>query len=310
MANIAANVTELIGRTPLVRINRLASPDATVLAKLEFTNPANSVKDRVGLAIIDDYEASGKLKPGGTIVEATSGNTGVALAMVGAARGYNVVIAMPSSMSEERKKLMKAFGAELILTDPAKGMAGAVEAAEKIVEERPGAILASQFDNPANMAKHEATTGPEIWEDTDGNVDVFVAGVGTGGTVSGVARALKKHNPDLYVVALEPQESPLISDGDAGPHGIQGIGANFIPDNYDAEVIDEVMTVPTDAAIDFARRAAREEGLLVGISSGANLWGAAELSKRPEFAGKTIVTLAPDTGERYLSTPLFSVVNL
>ncbi len=305
MANIANDVTETIGRTPLVRINRITDDSATVLAKLEFFNPGSSVKDRIGLAIIDAAEASGELAPDGTIVEATSGNTGIALALVGAARGYKVVIAMPSSMSEERKQLMRALGAELVLTDPADGVKGAVAAAEQIVRERPGSILASQFDNPANIKKHEETTGPEIWEDTDGNVDVWVAGVGTGGTVSGVSRTLKKHNPNLYTVAVEPKESPLISEGVAGPHGIQGIGANFVPDNYDPDVVDEVMPVATSCALEMSRKAAREEGLLVGISAGANLWAAAQLAKRPEFAGKTIVTLLPDTGERYLSTPLW-----
>ncbi|MDO5048815.1 MAG: cysteine synthase A [Actinomycetaceae bacterium] len=306
MANIAHDVTETVGHTPLVRINRLSQGGATVLAKLEYFNPGSSVKDRIGLAIIDAAEASGELKPEGTIVEATSGNTGIGLALVGAARGYKVVITMPSSMSEERKKLLRALGAELVLTDPAQGVKGAVDAANKIVSERPGSILASQFSNPANIEKHEQTTGPEIWEDTDGNVDVFVAGVGTGGTVSGVARALKQCNPNVYTVAVEPKESPLITEGHAGPHGIQGIGANFVPDNYDADVIDEVMPVATSCALETARRAARQEGLLVGISAGANLWAAIQLAKRAEFAGKTIVTLLPDTGERYLSTPLWA----
>ncbi|MDO5034015.1 MAG: cysteine synthase A [Actinomycetaceae bacterium] len=305
MANIANNVTEVVGRTPLVRINNMACNGANVLAKLEYFNPASSVKDRVGVAIVDAAEASGELTPDGTIVEATSGNTGIALAMVGAARGYKVVIAMPASMSEERKKLMRAFGAELILTDPKAGMAGALEAANKIVAERPGSILASQFKNPANIKQHEETTGPEIWEDTDGQVDVVVAGVGTGGTISGIARALKKRNPNVWAVAVEPDESPLLSGGEAGPHGIQGIGANFVPGNFDESVIDEVLRVPTLDALAAARRAAREEGMLVGISAGANLWAALQLAKRPEFAGKTIVAIMPDTGERYLSTTLW-----
>ena len=305
MANIANNVTETVGRTPLVRINRMAEEGATVLAKLEYFNPGSSVKDRIGVAIVDAAEKSGELTPCGTIVEATSGNTGIALAMVGAARGYKVVIAMPSSMSDERKKLMRAFGAELVLTDPKAGMAGAVEAAKKIVAERPGSILASQFSNPANVQMHEETTGPEIWADTDGNVDVVVAGVGTGGTISGVTRALKK-NPNLKAIAVEPAESPLLTEGTAGPHGIQGIGANFVPDNLDRSVVDEVVTVKTEDALKTARRAASEEGLFVGISAGAALWAALEVAKRPEFAGKTIVTVLPDTGERYLSTPLWA----
>lgn len=306
MANIANNVTETVGRTPLVRINRMAEEGATVLAKLEYFNPGSSVKDRIGVAIVDAAEKSGELTPCGTIVEATSGNTGIALAMVGAARGYKVVIAMPSSMSDERKKLMRAFGAELVLTDPKAGMAGAVEAAKKIVAERPRSILASQFSNPANVQMHEETTGPEIWADTDGNVDVVVAGVGTGGTISGVARALKKQNPNLKAIAVEPAESPLLTEGTAGPHGIQGIGANFVPDNLDRSVVDEVVTVKTEDALKTARRAASEEGLFVGISAGAALWAALEVAKRPEFAGKTIVTVLPDTGERYLSTPLWA----
>ena len=306
MANIANNVTETVGRTPLVRINRMAEEGATVLAKLEYFNPGSSVKDRIGVAIVDAAEKSGELTPCGTIVEATSGNTGIALAMVGAARGYKVVIAMPSSMSDERKKLMRAFGAELVLTDPKAGMAGAVEAAKKIVAERPRSILASQFSNPANVQMHEETTGPEIWADTDGNVDVVVAGVGTGGTISGVARALKKQNPNLKAIAGEPAESPLLTEGTAGPHGIQGIGANFVPDNLDRSVVDEVVTVKTEDALKTARRAASEEGLFVGISAGAALWAALEVAKRPEFAGKTIVTVLPDTGERYLSTPLWA----
>ncbi|EPD30715.1 cysteine synthase A [Gleimia europaea] len=306
MANIANNVTETVGRTPLVRINRMAGEGAKVLAKLEYFNPGSSVKDRIGVAIVDAAEKSGELTPCGTIVEATSGNTGIALAMVGAARGYKVVIAMPSSMSEERKKLMRAFGAELVLTDPKDGMAGAVEAAKKIVAQRPGSILASQFSNPANVKMHEETTGPEIWADTDGNVDVVVAGVGTGGTISGVTRALKKLNPNLKAIAVEPAESPLLTEGSAGPHGIQGIGANFVPDNLDRSVIDEVITVKTEDALKTARRAASEEGLFVGISAGAALWAALEVAKRPEFADKTIVTVLPDTGERYLSTALWA----
>ncbi|MCS4484912.1 cysteine synthase A [Gleimia sp. 6138-11-ORH1] len=306
MSLIANNITETIGNTPLVRINRVTDQQATVLAKLESFNPASSVKDRIAVAIVDAAEASGQLLAGGKIVEATSGNTGVALAMVGAARGYQVVICMPSSMSIERRVLMRAFGAELILTDPKLGMQGAVAAAEELVANSEGAVLASQFVNPANPATHTANTGKEIWEATGGKVDILVAGVGTGGTISGAGGFLKKMQPDLQVVAIEPADSPLLSTGQAGPHGIQGIGANFIPQNLDREILDEVLQAPTEAALEFARRAAAEEGLLVGISAGAALWGAAQLASRPENAGKTIVTVLPDTGERYLSTPLWS----
>lgn len=304
----ANDVTATIGHTPLVKINRMlpAGTDANVLAKMEFTNPGGSVKDRPGLAIIRAAEASGKLQPGGTIVEATSGNTGVALCMVGAALGYRVVISMPSSMSVERRQLMKAYGAELLLTDPAGGMAAAVEAAEDYLANHPEAVFAGQFDNPANPEIHYRTTGPEIWEQTEGHVDAFVAGVGSGGTVSGVGKFLKEQNPEVWVVAVEPAESALLSTGQAGAHKIQGIGANFVPDNYDSATVDEVMTVTSDDAIEMARKAATQEGLLVGISSGANLAAAAELAARPEFAGKTVVTLLPDTGERYLSTVLFA----
>lgn len=304
----ANDVTATIGHAPLVKINRMlpAGTGANVLAKMEFTNPGGSVKDRPGLAIIRAAEASGELQPGGTIVEATSGNTGVALSMVGAALGYRVVISMPSSMSVERRQLMKAYGAELLLTDPAGGMAAAVEAAEDYLANHPEAVFAGQFDNPANPEIHYRTTGPEIWEQTEGHVDAFVAGVGSGGTVSGVGKFLKEQNPEVWVVAVEPAESALLSTGQAGAHKIQGIGANFVPDNYDSATVDEVMTVTSDDAIEMARKAATQEGLLVGISSGANLAAAAELSARPEFAGKTVVTLLPDTGERYLSTVLFA----
>ncbi|WP_279060042.1 cysteine synthase A [Mobiluncus curtisii] len=304
----ANDVTATIGHTPLVKINRIlpAGTGAKVLAKMEFTNPGGSVKDRPGLAIIRAAEASGALQPGGTIVEATSGNTGVALCMVGAALGYRVVISMPSSMSVERRQLMKAYGAELLLTDPAGGMAAAVKAAEDYLTNHPEAVFAGQFDNPANPEIHYRTTGPEIWEQTDGHVDAFVAGVGSGGTVSGVGKFLKEQNPEVWVVAVEPAESALLSTGQAGAHKIQGIGANFVPDNYDRTTVDEVMTVTSDDAIETARKAAAQEGLLVGISSGANLAAAAALAARPEFAGKTVVTLLPDTGERYLSTVLFA----
>ena len=305
MAHIADNVAELIGGTPLVRIHRVAGEGADVVAKLEAFNPASSVKDRIARSIIDAAESSGALEPGGTIIEATSGNTGIALSMVGAARGYKVVIVMPSSMSVERRAIVRAFGAELVLTDPKGGVSAAVAEAERIRDERPGSIIASQFTNPANPAVHEATTGPEIWEATGGRVDVFVAGVGTGGTISGVAKYLKGKNPGVRVVAVQPAESPLLTGGAPAPHGIQGLMPNFVPGTYDAGAVDEVVSVESAKALEFARRAAAEEGLLVGISSGAALAGTAAVAARPEFAGKRIVTLLPDTGERYLSTALF-----
>lgn len=303
--NIFDDVTALVGRTPLVKINKLVDGDATVLAKLEFYNPANSVKDRIGVAIIDAAEASGELKPGGTIVEGTSGNTGIALAMVGAARGYNVVLTMPESMSMERRALLRAYGAELVLTPAAEGMKGAVAKANEIAAER-GAVLASQFANQANPAIHEATTGPEVWADTDGQVDVFIAGIGTGGTISGSGKFLKSQKADVKVIAVEPKESPLLTEGTAGPHKIQGLGANFVPDTLNKDIYDEVVDVPGEQALEMARRAAKEEGLLVGISAGAALVAAKQVAERPENAGKTIVVVLPDFGERYLSTPLFS----
>ncbi|MBW3085128.1 O-acetylserine sulfhydrylase [Austwickia sp. TVS 96-490-7B] len=298
------DVTALVGGTPLIRINRMIDGPATVLVKAEFVNPAGSVKDRIAVAIIDAAEAAGELRPGGTVVEATSGNTGIALAMVGAARGYRVVLTMPETMSTERRALLRAFGADLELTPGAAGMKGAVERAQQIAA-GDNAILASQFANPANPQIHRETTGEEIWADTNGTVDIFVAGVGTGGTVSGVGATLKAHDPGITVVAVEPAESPILTGGQAGPHRIQGIGANFVPDNLDRDIVDDILRIDADTAVAHARAAATQEGLLVGISSGANLAAAAQLAARPENAGKTIVTMLCDTGERYLSTVLF-----
>ncbi len=301
------DATKLIGRTPLVKINRLyGDSQAIVLAKLEFYNPANSVKDRIGVSIIDAAEASGQLQPGGTIVEATSGNTGIALAFVGAARGYKVILAMPETMSRERRALLRAFGAELVLTPGPEGMKGAVARAEQIAAETPGAVQAKQFANPANVDIHRRTTAEEVWNDTDGAVDIFVAGVGTGGTITGVGQVLKERKPEVKIVAVEPKESPLLSGGQPGPHKIQGIGANFIPEILDRSVIDEVLPQDSDTAVEWARRAAREEGLLVGISSGAALAAAGELAARSENAGKTIVVVIPSFGERYLSSVLYA----
>ncbi len=300
------DATQLIGRTPLVKINRLyGDSDATVLGKLEFYNPANSVKDRIGVAIVDAAEADGSLKPGGTIVEGTSGNTGIALAWVGAARGYKVIITLPESFSKERRALLRAFGAELVLTPAAEGVPGANKRAEEIAANTPGAILARQFDNPANVEIHRKTTAEEIWADTDGQVDIVVSGVGTGGTISGVGQVLKERKPEVRIVAVEPKESPILSGGQPGPHKIQGIGANFVPEILDRSVIDEVLPRNIDQAVEFARRAAQEEGLLVGLSSGAALSAAIEVAARPESAGKTIVVIIPSFGERYLSTVLF-----
>ncbi|WP_062069186.1 cysteine synthase A [Demequina sediminicola] len=307
MAKIYEDATALIGNTPLVKINALAEgAGATVLGKLEFYNPANSVKDRLGVAIVDAAEKDGALKAGGTIVEATSGNTGIALAMVGAARGYNVVLAMPETMSKERRALLRAFGAELVLTPGPEGMKGAVEAANKIAEERPGSVLARQFANEANPEIHRRTTAEEIWNDTDGEVDIVVAGIGTGGTITGVGEVLKEKKPGVQIVAVEPKESAILNGGEAGPHKIQGIGANFVPEVLNTEIYDEVFDVDSETAIATARAAARKEGLLVGISSGAALHAAIEIAKRPENAGKTIVTIIPSFGERYLSSVLYA----
>ena len=307
MARIYDDATKLIGNTPLVRINALAEgAGARIVGKLEFYNPASSVKDRIGVAIVDAAEASGELKPGGTIVEATSGNTGIALAFVGAARGYDVVLTMPESMSKERRALLRAYGAELILTPAGEGMKGAVNRANEIVAERPGAVLARQFANEANPAIHRRTTAEEIWADTDGEVDILVAGIGTGGTITGVGQVLKERKPGVQVVGVEPAESPILNGGQPGPHKIQGIGANFVPEILDTDVYDEIIDVDADTAVAVARRAAKEEGLLVGISSGAALHAAVELGKRPENAGKLIVVIIPSFGERYLSSILYA----
>ncbi len=307
MARIYDDVTQLVGNTPLVRLNKLTEGlGATVVGKLKFYNPANSVKDRIGVAIIDAAEASGELKPGGTIVEATSGNTGIALAMVGAARGYDVVLTMPETMSKERRALLRAFGAELILTPGSEGMKGAVSRADEIVAEREGAILARQFANEANPEIHRRTTAEEIWADTDGAVDIVVAGIGTGGTITGVGQVLKERKPGVQIVAVEPEESAILNGGQPGPHKIQGIGANFVPEILDTSVYDEVIDVNAETAVEYARRAAKEEGLLVGISSGAAIAAALQLAARPENAGKLIVTIIPSFGERYLSSVLYA----
>ncbi len=307
MARIYDDATKLIGNTPLVRINALnEGSGATVLAKLEFYNPANSVKDRLGVAIVDAAEASGELKPGGTIVEATSGNTGIALAMVGAARGYNVVLAMPETMSKERRALLRAFGAELILTPGPGGMKGAIDAAEELAAQRPGSVLASQFANKANPEIHRKTTAVEIWDDTDGEVDIVVAGIGTGGTITGVGEVLKAKKPSVQIIGVEPAESPILNGGEPGPHKIQGIGANFVPEILNTKIYDEIIDVDSETSVATARAAARQEGLLVGISSGAAIHAAIEVAKRPENAGKTIVVIVPSFGERYLSSILYA----
>lgn len=308
MSKTVSSVTELIGDTPLVRLVRYdeaIGAQGVIYAKVEFFNPGGSVKDRVALNMIDSAEAAGVLKPGATIIEPTSGNTGVGLAMVGTARGYKVVLTMPETMSIERRKLLAALGAEIVLTPGAAGMKGAIAEAERLRDATPGVVILGQFVNPANPEAHYRSTGPEIWEALDGKVDFFVAGVGTGGTVSGTGRYLKERNPEVRIVAVEPVDSPVLSGGKPGPHKLQGIGAGFVPEIYDATVVDEVMTVGTEEAFEATRRLAATEGLLVGISSGAALYAASEIARREENRGKNIVVLLPDTGERYLSTPLF-----
>ncbi len=306
MAHVYNSITEVFGNTPLVRLNKVTEGlGATVLAKLEFYNPSASVKDRLAVAIVDAAEKSGELKPGGTIVEGTSGNTGIALAMVGAARGYKVILTMPESMSMERRLLLRAYGAELVLTPAGEGMRGTVEKAAEIVANTPGAVAAKQFANEANPAIHFATTGPEIWNDTDGAVDIFVAGIGTGGTLTGTGRYLKSQNKDIKVIAVEPEESAILNGGAPGPHKIQGIGANFVPEILDRDIYDEVIDVNIAQSVSMARRMAQEEGILAGISSGATVQAALELAGRPENAGKTIVVIVASFGERYLSTVLY-----
>ena len=309
MSNIYTSADQLIGKTPLlelVHIEKEESLEAKLLAKLEYFNPAGSVKDRIAKAMIDDAEASGKLKPGSVIIEPTSGNTGIGLASVAAARGYRIIIVMPETMSVERRQLMKAYGAELVLTEGSKGMKGAIAKAEELAKEIPDSFIPGQFVNPANPAIHKATTGPEIWQDTDGKVDIFVAGVGTGGTVTGVGEYLKSQNPNVKVVAVEPAGSPVLSKGTPGAHKIQGIGAGFVPDVLNTSVYDEIIAVENEDAFATGKRIGKKEGVLVGISSGAAVWAAIQLAKRPENKGKTIVALLPDTGDRYLSTPLFA----
>lgn len=309
MSNIYASADQLIGKTPLLELTNIEKKyglKARVLAKLEYFNPAGSVKDRIAKAMIDDAEAKGALKPGSVIIEPTSGNTGIGLASVAAARGYRIIIVMPETMSVERRQLMKAYGAQLVLTEGARGMKGAIAKAEELAKEIPDSFIPGQFVNPANPAVHRATTGPEIWEDTDGSVDIFVAGVGTGGTITGTGEYLKAKNPNVKVVAVEPASSPVLSKGTAGPHKIQGIGAGFVPDVLNTAVYDEIIPVENEDAFDAGRQVGRLEGVLVGISSGAAVWAAIELAKRPENEGKTIVVLLPDTGDRYLSTALFA----
>lgn len=310
MGKIYESATELIGYTPLLRVNNYVKEagvtDATLLVKLEYFNPAGSVKDRVALSMVEDAEKKGVLKPGATIIEPTSGNTGIGLASVAAAKGYRTILTLPETMSVERRNLLKAYGAELVLTEGAKGMKGAIAKAEELQKEIPGAVILGQFDNPANPAVHAASTGPEIWEDTDGKVDIFVAGVGTGGTVTGVGVYLKSKNPQIKIVAVEPADSPVLSGGQPGPHKLQGIGAGFVPSILNTQIYDEVFTVTTEEAFSTGRQIAQKEGILVGITSGAALYAATVLAKRPENKGKTIVALLPDSGDRYLSTPMFT----
>ena len=308
MSKIYTSADQLIGKTPLLELTHIEQAEkleARVLAKLEYFNPAGSVKDRIAKAMIDEAEAKGQLKPGSVIIEPTSGNTGIGLASVAAARGYRIIIVMPETMSVERRQLMKDYGAELVMTEGAKGMKGAIAKADELSKEIPNSFVPGQFVNPANPAAHKATTGPEIWEDTDGKVDIFVAGVGTGGTITGTGAYLKEQNPNVKVVAVEPKDSPVLSEGHAGSHKIQGIGAGFVPDVLDTKIYDEIIPVTNDDAFAAGKLVGHSEGVLVGISSGAAVWAAIELAKRPENKGKTIVALLPDTGDRYLSTPLF-----
>ena len=309
MSKVAKSLTELVGNTPLLEINNFVKKHqlkARILVKLEYFNPAGSVKDRVALAMIEDAEQRGVLQPGATLIEPTSGNTGVGLAFVSAAKGYHLILTMPETMSVERRTLLKALGAELVLTSGAEGMKGAIAKAEELKQQTPGSLILQQFNNPANPAAHRRTTGEEIWRDTEGELDIFVAGVGTGGTVSGTGEALKAHNPSVKVVAIEPASSPVLQGGNPGPHKIQGIGAGFVPGNYHADVVDEIIGIENDEALETSRELARTEGVLVGISSGASLAAAVRLARRAENEGKTIVALLPDTGERYLSTPLWN----